>query len=56
MIIRIGQFNDLIVVLAEKRVITVGAGPSRPVAANDTAAGRQQNRRVELTIVPNVEK
>jgi outer membrane protein OmpA-like peptidoglycan-associated protein len=42
--------------LAEKRVITVGAGPSRPVASNDTAAGRQQNRRVELTIVPNVEK
>jgi outer membrane protein OmpA-like peptidoglycan-associated protein len=42
--------------LASQRVITVGAGPSHPIASNDTAAGRQQNRRVELTIVPNVEK
>lgn len=40
--------------LASKRIITVGAGPSHPVASNDTPAGRQQNRRVELTIVPNV--
>lgn len=35
-----------------ERMITVGAGESRPVASNDTATGRQQNRRVELTIVP----
>jgi outer membrane protein OmpA-like peptidoglycan-associated protein len=40
--------------LSAKRVITVGAGPSRPIASNDTPEGRQQNRRVELTIVPNV--
>jgi outer membrane protein OmpA-like peptidoglycan-associated protein len=38
-------------VLAD-RIITVGAGESRPVASNDTDAGRQQNRRVELTLVP----
>jgi outer membrane protein OmpA-like peptidoglycan-associated protein len=38
-----------------KRLITVGAGPDHPVAGNDTPEGRQQNRRVELTIVP-VEK
>jgi OOP family OmpA-OmpF porin len=25
-----------------------GFGPDQPVATNDTAAGRQQNRRVEL--------
>jgi len=34
------------------RLISVGVGESRPVASNDTAAGRQQNRRVEITIVP----
>lgn len=34
------------------RIITVGMGEARPVAANDTDAGRQLNRRVELTLVP----
>ncbi len=34
------------------RIITVGMGETRPVASNDTEAGRQQNRRVELTLVP----
>jgi outer membrane protein OmpA-like peptidoglycan-associated protein len=38
-----------------QRLITVGAGPDHPVASNSTPDGRQQNRRVELTIVP-VEK
>lgn len=42
--------------LPSKRILTVGAGPSHPIASNDTPAGRQQNRRVELTIVPNVAK
>jgi outer membrane protein OmpA-like peptidoglycan-associated protein len=32
------------------RLRTVGLGESYPVAANDTAAGRQQNRRVEIVI------
>jgi hypothetical protein len=27
-----------------------GFGESRPVASNDNAAGRQQNRRVELVV------
>jgi outer membrane protein OmpA-like peptidoglycan-associated protein len=31
-------------------VTTRGFGKSQPVASNDTAAGRQQNRRVELVI------
>ncbi len=34
------------------RMIPIGAGETRPVASNDTDAGRQQNRRVELTLVP----
>jgi len=34
------------------RIITVGMGEGRPVATNDTEAGRQSNRRVELTLVP----
>jgi len=42
--------------LPSKRLLTVGAGPSHPIASNASAEGRAQNRRVELTIVPNVEK
>jgi len=38
-------------VLAD-RMITVGMGEGRPVTTNDTDAGRQLNRRVELTLVP----
>jgi outer membrane protein OmpA-like peptidoglycan-associated protein len=34
------------------RIITVGMGEARPIATNDTDPGRQQNRRVELTLVP----
>src|SRR5947207_7913815 len=39
--------------LNEKRFIIVGAGSTHPIASNATAQGRQQNRRVEMTIVPN---
>jgi outer membrane protein OmpA-like peptidoglycan-associated protein len=38
--------------IMQQRKITVGAGESRPVASNDSEAGRAQNRRVEITIVP----
>ncbi|MDH3978258.1 MAG: OmpA family protein [Gammaproteobacteria bacterium] len=37
------------------RLITIGVGELYPVASNDTEAGRAQNRRVELTIVPVTE-
>jgi outer membrane protein OmpA-like peptidoglycan-associated protein len=35
------------------RLFTQGKGPENPVAPNDTPHGRQMNRRVELTLVPN---
>jgi outer membrane protein OmpA-like peptidoglycan-associated protein len=34
------------------RIIEVGMGEARPIADNTTETGRQQNRRVELTLVP----
>jgi outer membrane protein OmpA-like peptidoglycan-associated protein len=39
--------------IGAKRFITVGAADNHPVATNATPEGRQLNRRVELTIVPN---
>ncbi len=38
-----------------QRIVTVGAGESRPVASNDSADGRQRNRRVELKLQPITE-
>jgi outer membrane protein OmpA-like peptidoglycan-associated protein len=38
--------------LASNRVVTVGAGETRPVADNSTTTGRATNRRVELTLTP----
>lgn len=38
-------------VLSE-RLITLGMGELRPVADNSSAAGKQANRRVEITMVP----
>ena len=35
------------------RLITIGYGESHPAASNTTAAGREQNRRVELTLAPS---
>ena len=37
--------------IAASRLSTVGMGESHPVAANNTAEGRYQNRRVELHVV-----
>jgi outer membrane protein OmpA-like peptidoglycan-associated protein len=36
--------------IAGSSVTTKGFGKTQPVASNDTAAGRQQNRRVELVV------
>ena len=38
--------------LTQQRFIVTGAGESRPIASNDTEAGRAANRRVEITLVP----
>lgn len=35
-----------------QRLITIGLGETMPVADNSTEAGRQANRRVEITMVP----
>lgn len=35
------------------RVVSVGRGESQPIASNLSPEGRQQNRRVEIVILPN---
>lgn len=35
------------------RITTIGLGENRPVASNLTAAGKAQNRRVDIEITPN---
>lgn len=35
------------------RIRSIGAGENQPVASNQTASGRQANRRVEIVITPN---
>jgi hypothetical protein len=41
--------------IAEARLSAAGYGPKRPIADNNTADGRQRNRRVEFHIVNKVE-
>jgi outer membrane protein OmpA-like peptidoglycan-associated protein len=38
------------------RIDTVGYGETRPIAGNEAESGRQQNRRVELTLLPLVQE
>ena len=39
--------------VASSRFSIMGYGPDQPIAANDTAEGRQKNRRVELAVIAN---
>jgi outer membrane protein OmpA-like peptidoglycan-associated protein len=39
----------------ESRIATKGYGETSPVASNKTAAGRQQNRRVEVIILEDAQ-
>jgi outer membrane protein OmpA-like peptidoglycan-associated protein len=38
--------------VSASRIATIGYGEGKPIASNQTEAGRQQNRRVEIRIVP----
>lgn len=38
--------------VAASRISAFGVGPNQPIASNDTAAGRAQNRRVEINLRP----
>ena len=38
--------------VSDMRLLTLAFGEQRPIASNDTAAGRQLNRRVEITLAP----
>lgn len=40
--------------LPSSRISTLGYGETRPIATNNTEAGREQNRRVELVLSPMV--
>ena len=54
---RAGSAADLLIQrgIQDGRITSVGRGETEPVATNETAEGRQQNRRVEVAIYANEE-
>jgi len=49
---RAASVKDYLVTIGmdASRLTSEGYGPSRPIASNNTAAGRQENRRVEISL------
>ena len=41
--------------VAPNRLVAFGRGEDQPIASNLTAEGRQQNRRVDIVILPNAQ-
>ena len=39
-----------------KNLIPSGVGANDPVASNNTAAGRQKNRRIEIALLPAIDE
>ena len=54
---RANSVRDLLVQrgVSISRIQTVGFGETMPIATNDTEAGRQLNRRVEIKIAPQTQ-
>ncbi len=48
---KVGKFLSEVGEISSSRIKTTGFGESRPVATNKTAAGRAENRRVEIMII-----
>ncbi len=55
---RAGNVRNLLVQrgVSYGKVEVIGYGETMPVATNDTEAGRQRNRRVEIKVVPNMNR
>lgn len=53
-LMRANAIKDLLIRkgLSADRILTESKGETAPIASNETASGRQENRRVELTIIP----
>ena len=48
---KVGKFLKEVGEIEPARITTHGYGESRPVASNETVAGRAENRRVEIKII-----
>lgn len=48
---KVGKFLTEVGEISAKRISAFGYGESRPLASNETAQGREENRRVEIKII-----
>jgi len=42
--------------VVNERLSAAGYSDTQPVASNDTVEGRQQNRRIEIVLMPNLDE